>query len=45
MGLDRQTTLSKQASQMFQMTFDELQNSMGGSGKIGSMNLVRFRYA
>lgn len=45
MGLDRQTTLSKQASQMFQMTFDELQNSLGGSGKIGSMNLVRFLVA
>jgi hypothetical protein len=41
MALNRQTTLSKQASQMFQMTIDEFQNSVGGSGKIGSLNLVR----
>ncbi len=43
MALHRQTTLSKQTSQMFQMTIDEFQNSLGGSGKLGSLNLVRSR--
>lgn len=42
MALHRQTTLSKQTSQVFQMTLDELQNSVAGSGKLASMNLVRF---
>ena len=41
MSLFRQGTLAQQTSQMFQMTLDELQNSLQGSGNIGSMNLVR----
>ena len=40
MALHRQTTLSKQTSQVFQMTLDELQSSVAGSGKLASMNLV-----
>lgn len=42
MSLFRQGTLAQQTSQVFQMTLDELQSSFAaGSGKLGSMNLVR----
>ena len=40
-GLARQTTLSKEASQVFNMTLDELQNTVGSGKPFGSMNMVR----
>lgn len=39
--LNRQNTLSKQTSAVFNMTLDELQASMGSGKPFGSMNMVR----
>ena len=39
--LQRQTTLSKQASAMFHMTLDQYQQSMGSGKPFGSLNMVR----
>ena len=39
--LQRQSTLSKQASAMFQMTLDQYQQSMGSGKPFGSLNMVR----
>ena len=38
--LNRQNTLSKQTSNVFNMTLDELQLSMGSGKAFGSMNMV-----
>lgn len=40
-GLQRQSTLSKQASAMFNMTLDQYQQSMGSGKPFGSLNMVR----
>ncbi|CAL5224566.1 g7271 [Coccomyxa viridis] len=40
--LQRQTTLSKQASAMFQMTLDQYQQSMGSGKPFGSLNMEDF---
>ncbi len=39
-SLNRQNTLSKQTSAVFNMTLDELQASMGSGRPFGSMNMV-----
>jgi hypothetical protein len=39
--LQRQTTLSKQTSAVFNLTLDQLQQSMGSGKPFGSMNMVR----
>ena len=39
-SLNRQNTLSKQTSAVFNMTLDELQASMGSGRAFGSMNMV-----
>lgn len=38
--LQRQTTLSKQASAVFNLTLDQLQQSVGSGKPFGSMNMV-----
>ncbi|EIE19095.1 hypothetical protein COCSUDRAFT_67968 [Coccomyxa subellipsoidea C-169] len=40
--LQRQTTLSKQTSAVFQMTLDQLQQSVGSGKPFGSMNMEDF---
>lgn len=39
--LQRQTTLSKQTSAVFNLTLDQLQQSVGSGKPFGSMNMVR----